>query len=129
MSASPSDRKYTKTHEWFCVQGDVVTIGITKFATEQLADITFVDLPVVGSQVTAGQACGEIESVKATSELFTAVSGEVVEANKALADAPELVNNDPYGQGWMIRVKAADLSELDSLLDAAAYDSMLAAAS
>ena len=129
MSSSPSNCKYTKTHEWFCAQGNVVTVGITKFATEQLADITFVDLPAVGSQVTAGQACGEIESVKATSELFTAVSGEVLEANETLADAPELVNNDPYGQGWMIKIKAADLSELDSLLDAAAYDSMLAAAS
>ena len=128
MSSSPSDRKYTKTHEWFLVQGDVVTIGITEFATEQLADITFVDMPAVGSKVSAGRACGEIESVKATSELFTAVTGEVVAVNKALGDAPELVNNDPYGQGWMVKVRAADLSELDTLMDSAAYDAMLAAA-
>ena len=129
MDSSPSDRKYTKTHEWLLVQGDTVTIGITQFATEQLADITFVDLPAVGSKVSAGQACGEIESVKATSELFTAVSGEVVAVNAALGDAPELVNNDPYGQGWMVKVRASDLSELDALMDAAEYDAMLAAAS
>ncbi len=129
MSSSPSDRKYTKTHEWLLVQGDTVTIGITQFATEQLADITFVELPAVGSKVSAGQACGEIESVKATSELFTAVSGEVVAVNTELGDAPELVNNDPYGQGWMVKVRATDLSELDSLMDAAEYDAMLAAAS
>ena len=128
MSPSPSDRRYTKTHEWFLAQGDVVTIGITEFATEQLADITFVDMPAVGSKVSAGRACGEIESVKATSELFTAVTGEVVAVNKALGDAPELVNNDPYGQGWMVKVRAADLSELDALMDSAAYDAMLAAA-
>ena len=129
MDSSPSDRKYTKTHEWLLVQGDTVTIGITQFATEQLADITFVDLPAVGSKVSAGQACGEIESVKATSELFTAVSGEVVAVNAALGDAPELVNNDPYGQGWMVKIRASDLSDLDALMDAAEYDAMLAAAS
>jgi len=106
-----------------------VTIGITQFATDQLADITFVDLPSIGTRVTAGQACGEIESVKATSELYTAVSGEVIEVNKALGDAPELVNNDPYGQGWMVKIRAANLSELDALMDAAAYDRLLAAAS
>lgn len=129
MSSTPSDRKYTKTHEWCLAEGDVVTIGITQFATDQLADITFVDLPRIGSQVTAGQGCGEIESVKATSELYTAVSGEIIEVNKALGDAPELVNNDPYGQGWMVRIRASNLSELDALMDAAAYDQMLAAAS
>ncbi|MGQ9649390.1 MAG: glycine cleavage system protein GcvH [Phycisphaerae bacterium] len=124
----PSDRRYTKTHEWCLTEGDVVTIGITQFATNQLADVTFVDLPRIGTQVTAGQACGEIESVKATSELYTAVSGEVIEVNKALGDTPELVNNDPYGQGWMVRIRASNLSELDALMDAAAYDRMLAAA-
>jgi len=129
VSPTPSDRKYTKTHEWCLAEGDVVTIGITQFATDQLADITFVDLPSIGTRVTAGQACGEIESVKATSELYTAVSGEVIEVNKALGDAPELVNNDPYGQGWMVKIRAANLSELDALMDAAAYDRLLAAAS
>lgn len=129
MSSTPSDRKYTKTHEWCLAEADVVTIGITQFATDQLADITFVDLPSIGTRVTAGQACGEIESVKATSELYTAVSGEVIEVNKALGDAPELVNHDPYGQGWMVKIRAANLSELDALMDAAAYDRLLAAAS
>jgi glycine cleavage system H protein len=126
VSSTPTDRKYSKTHEWFLVAGDVVTVGITRFATEQLADITFVDLPAVGLAVTAGKPCGEIESVKATSELFTAVSGEVVEVNTALASAPELVNNDPYGRGWMVRIRTQDRSPLDALMDAAAYDGMLA---
>ncbi len=129
MSSTPNDRKYTKTHEWCLLKGDVVTIGITQFATDQLADITFVDLPSIGAQVRAGQACGEIESVKATSELYSAVSGEVTEVNQALSDAPELVNNDPYGQGWMVRIRASNPAELDALMDAAAYDQMLAAAS
>lgn len=129
MSPSPSDRKYTRTHEWALARGDIVTVGITPFATEQLADITFVDLPAVGSKVIAGQPCGEIESVKATSELFSPVSGQVTEVNQALRDAPEQVNNDPYGQGWMVRIRAADPSELDRLLDATAYDQLLAATS
>jgi glycine cleavage system H protein len=128
VSATPTDRKYSKTHEWFLVNGDVVTIGITQFATDQLADITFVDLPAVGTAVAAGKPCGEIESVKATSELFTAVSGEVTETNTALANAPELVNNDPYGRGWMVKVRGTDLAPLDGLMEAAAYDAMLAAA-
>jgi glycine cleavage system H protein len=124
--STPTDRKYSQTHEWFQAAGDVVTIGITAFATEQLADITFVDLPAVGTAVTAGKACAEIESVKATSELFTALSGEVVEVNTALGSAPELVNNDPYGRGWMVRIRPADCSPLNALMDAAAYDEMLA---
>lgn len=129
MSSTPSDRKYTKTHEWCLAKGDVVTIGITQFATDQLADITFVDLPAIGSQVIGGQTCGEIESVKATSELYSAVSGEVIEVNKTLGDSPELVNNDPYGQGWMVKIRATNLSELDALMDGSTYDQMLAAAS
>jgi glycine cleavage system H protein len=128
VSATPTDRKYSKTHEWFLANGDVVTIGITQFATDQLADITFVDLPPVGTAVTAGKPCGEIESVKATSELFSAVSGEVTEINTALATAPELVNNDPYGEGWMVKVRVTDLKPVAALLDAAEYDEMLAAA-
>lgn len=128
MSATPSDRKYSKTHEWFMIKGDIVTIGITRFATDQLADITFVDLPAVGTPVTAGKACGEIESVKATSELFTAVSGEVTEINTTLATAPEMVNDDPYGQGWMIKIRVTDPGPLGALMDAALYDEMLAAA-
>ena len=126
MSTTPADRKYSKTHEWFLLEGDVVTVGITQFAADELTDITFVDLPAVGSTVTAGQACGEIESVKSTSELFTAVGGEVVEINEDLADAPERVNNEPFGKGWMLKIRAGDRSPLDALMDAAAYDEMIA---
>ncbi len=124
MSATPTDRKYSETHEWFKVDGDVVTVGITAFAADELTDITFVDLPGPGTKVTAGSAFGEIESVKTTSELLSAVGGEVVEKNAALADSPELVNNDPYGRGWMIRIRCGDLSPLKALKDAAAYDTM-----
>jgi glycine cleavage system H protein len=125
VSPSPTDRKYSRTHEWFLLQADVVTIGITRFAADELTDITFVDLPAVGSTVAAGQACGEIESVKATSELFTAVGGEVIEVNQTLADAPQQVNNDPFGQGWMLKIRVSDPSSLDKLMDAGAYDEML----
>lgn len=126
MSANPADRKYSKTHEWFLAEGDVVAIGITRFAADELTDITFADLPAVGTNVSAGQTCGEIESVKATSELLTAVGGEVVEVNEALADTPELVNSDPFGQGWMIKIRANDLSPLDELMNSAAYEETLA---
>lgn len=122
----PSDRKYSKTHEWFRAEGDVVTIGISKFAADELTDITFVDLPSAGSKITAGKPFGVVESVKATSDLFSAVSGEVVEANPRLANEPELVNNDSFGEGWMIKVRAADLGALGGLMDAAAYEKMLA---
>jgi len=126
VSVTPTDRKYSRTHEWFLIEGDVVTLGITRFAADELTDITFVDLPAAGSTVAAGQTCGEIESVKATSELFTAVGGEVIEVNAALADAPELVNRDPFGRGWMLKIRVSDPSPLDTLMDARAYDEMLA---
>lgn len=118
----PNDRRYLATHEWFKADGDVVTIGITKFAADELTDVTFVDLPAVGKAVVAGQTFGEIESVKATSGLYSAVAGTVIEVNKRLADEPELVNNDPFEAGWMIKVRCADLSPLAKLLDAAAYE-------
>ncbi len=124
--AVPNDRKYSQTHEWFKVDGDVVTIGITQFAADELTDITFVDLPAVGAHVKGGTNFGEIESVKATSELYCAVSGEVVEVNQRLADEPGLVNSDPLGAGWMIKVRAADLSPLQKLLDGPAYEKMIA---
>lgn len=125
MATAPADRKYTKTHEWFKVNGNVVTIGITKFAADELTDITFVDLPKVGSAVTAGKPFGEIESVKATSALYSAISGEVVEVNAQLADAPELVNNNSFDEGWMIKLKASDLAPLNGLMDSAAYEAMI----
>ncbi|MBN1343099.1 MAG: glycine cleavage system protein GcvH [Phycisphaerae bacterium] len=125
--ASPDDRKYSDSHEWFLADGDTVTMGITKFAADELTDVTFVDLPGVGARVTAGQPFGEIESVKATGELNTVISGEVVEVNERLADEPELVNSSPFDDGWMIRVKADSLDPLGSLKSAAAYDEMTSA--
>jgi glycine cleavage system H protein len=120
--AVPNDRKYSQTHEWFRASGDTVTIGVTQFAADELTDITFVDLPKVGAKVSANTAFGEIESVKATADLKTSLSGEVLEINKRLADEPGLVNSDPFGEGWMIRIRAADLGPLAALLDGPAYD-------
>lgn len=121
----PTDRKYAQTHEWFKVEGQQVTIGITQFAADELTDITFVELPAIGSDVTVGSAVGEIESVKATSELYTALAGKVLDVNDSLSDAPELVNNDPFEGGWMLKLEASDLSPLDNLMDSAAYDQMI----
>lgn len=123
--AVPTDRKYLKTHEWFQVQGNIVTVGISQFAANQLTDITYVQLPKVGTKVQADGEFGEVESVKATSPLYTAVTGEVVEANLALADSPETVNEEAFGAGWMVRIKCADLKALDALMDAAAYEQFL----
>lgn len=127
MTANPQDRKYSRTHEWFLVEGDLVTIGITRFAADQLTDVTFVELPAVGATVVAGEPFGEIESVKATGSLFTSVSGEVAAVNGRLADEPGLVNSDPFGEGWMIKVRPSDRAPLDPLMDAADYEKMLAA--
>ena len=120
--ASPGDLKYTKEHEWVRVDGGAGTVGITDYAQDQLGDIVYVDLPDVGTQVTYLEKLGEIESVKAVSELFSPVSGEVVEVNGALTDKPELVNASPYGEGWMLRVRLSDPEELDNLLTAQQYD-------
>jgi len=125
--AVPQDYKFTQTHEWLKIEGNTVTIGITQFAADELTDITYVDLPEVGSEVTAGEDFGEIESVKATSGLFCAVSGKVVAINERLAEEPELVNNDPFNAGWMIKVECGDLGALDKLMDAAAYERMISA--
>jgi glycine cleavage system H protein len=124
----PSDRKYSKTHEWYLGSGDVVTMGITQFAADELTDITYVELPAPGTRVEAGQPCGELESVKATSDLLCAVSGEVLERNEVLADHPEKINEDAFGAGWMLKIRVPDLSPLGSLLDAAAYAKHIAEA-
>lgn len=121
----PNDRKYSQTHEWFKADGKTVTIGISQFAADELTDVTYVDLPQVGSQIEGGTHFGEVESVKATSELFTAVSGTVREVNPRLVDEPELVNNDPFGEGWMIKVECTDLAPLNKLMNGAAYDKMI----
>ena len=120
MSA-PTDRKYLETHEWHQASGDVVTIGITQFAADELTDITFVQLPKVGTKIQASQRFGEIESVKASSDLYSGVSGTVTEVNAALSDNPGLVNRDPYGQGWMIKLKMSDPKQLDRLLPLEEY--------
>ncbi len=118
----PQDRKYLESHEWHLVDGNVVTIGITQFAADQLSDVTYVELPAAGTELTAGKVFGEIESVKATGEMYCAVSGKVVEVNGSLEDRPELVNTDPFGEGWMIKIEASDLADVEKLLSAAEYD-------
>ena len=118
------DLRYTKDHEWVRVEGDLATVGITDYAAEQLGDIVFVELPDIGRALTRSDAVGVIESVKAVSDLFAPISGEVVEANAELATSPELVNSDPFGKGWMLRVRIADPSQLDALLDKAAYEDL-----
>ena len=123
----PTDLRYTSDHEWVRVDGDAATIGITAYAAEQLGDIVFVELPDVGRTVTQAAAFGVVESVKAVSDLFAPVSGEVAEANAELGANPELVNSDPYGAGWMIRVTLADPAQIDALLDPDAYDALIAA--
>jgi glycine cleavage system H protein len=119
---TPEDSKYAKSHEYIHVEGDVGTIGITDYAQKELGDVVFVELPQVGTQLELGDELGSIESVKAVSELFSPVSGEVVEVNESLADKPELVNTDPYGDGWMIKIKLTAPDEVDELMNAEDYE-------
>ena len=121
----PENLKYTNEHEWIRVEGDVAYVGITDYAQEQLGDIVFVDIQAEGETLEAGEAFGTIEVVKTISDLFMPVAGEVLEQNEALADQPELVNKDPYGEGWIIKVKPAADADFDSLLDAAAYKAII----
>jgi glycine cleavage system H protein len=118
----PADRKYLESHEWLRADGDQVTVGITQLAADQLSDVTFVQLPQVGTEVVAGRPFGEIESVKATSELYAGVSGRVMQVNSSLADHPELVNTAPFDAGWMIKIAASDLGELEKLWTARQYE-------
>lgn len=120
----PGDLRYTKEHEWIRVDGDEATVGITQFAADQLGDIVFVELPASGRTLEQSATFGVVESVKAVSDLYAPLTGEVVAVNDALANAPELVNGDPYGGGWMIRVRVADAAQLDGLLDAADYEQL-----
>ena len=119
---SPADLRYAKSDEWFARDGDVVTIGITDYAQDQLNDIVYVEFRDEGERITAGESFGEVESVKAASELYSAVAGEIIAVNTTLEDEPELVNADPYGEGWLVKLRADDAGQLDALLDAAAYD-------
>jgi glycine cleavage system H protein len=119
---TPEDSRYAKSHEYVHVEGDIGTIGITEYAQKELGDVVFVELPQVGAQLELGDELGSIESVKAVSELFSPVSGEVVEINEALADKPELVNTDPYGDGWMVRIRLTARDEVDELMSAEEYE-------
>jgi glycine cleavage system H protein len=123
---SPTDRRYTKEHEWVRVQNDLGTVGISDYAQDQLGDIVYVDLPSVGTQLKQLEKLGEIESVKAVSDLYSPVSGEVVEVNQGVNDRPELVNQSPYDEGWLARVRLTDPAELDNLLTAKQYDELIA---
>lgn len=117
----PEELKYTEEHEWVLIEDDIATIGITDFAQDQLGDVVFVELPELGDNVEAGETFGVVESVKAVSDVYAPVSGEVVEINEDLLDEPETLNNSPYDAGWMVKVKLSDSSTLDELMDVAAY--------
>jgi glycine cleavage system H protein len=121
----PKDLRYSKEHEWAKVEGKRVRVGITKFAADRLSDVVYVELPQTGAEVSFMQPFGVVESVKAVSDLYAPVSGKVVEVNRALAEKPEIINTDPYGDAWMIVVEPRTLSELDRLLDAAAYAALV----
>jgi len=128
MAQVPAELKYTREHEWAKVEGDRARIGITAFAQEQLGDVVFVELPKVGARVTAMKTFGVVESVKAVSDLFAPLSGDVAEINAELAKKPELVNTDPYGEGWMIVVRLADPKEAEGLMSASDYEQLIAGA-
>jgi glycine cleavage system H protein len=121
----PAELKYTKDHEWVKIDGDVATIGITEFAQSELGDIVYVEIETVGETIDQEEVFGSVEAVKTVSDLFMPLSGEIVEFNEDLESNPELVNSDPYGEGWMIKVKISDASQIDSLLDAAAYEGII----
>lgn|GEM_PF-31050 len=121
--AHPDDRKYTETHEWIQESDGVITIGLTSFAVDQLTDVTFVELKESGTTLNAGDPVGEVESVKTSSDVYSPVDGEIVEVNDALESAPETINSDPYGEGWLVKIKVADAAPLASLMDASSYES------
>ena len=123
----PANLKYTKEHEWVRVEGDVAYVGITDYAQSELGEIVFVEVETVGESLAAGEVFGTVEAVKTVSELFLPVDGEVLEFNTALEDAPELVNEDPYGKGWMVKLSVADAAQLDGLLSATDYEALIGA--
>lgn len=120
--STPADRVYSESHEWHKHDDGVVTVGITQHAVDQLTDITYVELKPVGATIGPGESVGEVESVKTTSDVYSVVGGEIVEVNDTLADSPEILNADPYEAGWLVRIRTADASPLDALMDAEAYD-------
>lgn len=121
----PTNVKYTNEHEWIRLEGEEAYVGITDYAQTQLGDIVFVDIPTEGETLEKGETFGSIEVVKTVSDLFLPIGGEIIEVNPALEDSPELVNNDPYGEGWIVRIKPTDVSEMDGLLDAEAYRQLI----
>jgi glycine cleavage system H protein len=122
----PSNLKYTKDHEWVSLEGDIATVGITDFAQRELGDIVYVEVETVGKNMQAGEVFGTVEAVKTVSDLFLPVSGTILELNPALAGAPELVNNDPYSGGWMVKIKVSNTGDISGLMDAAAYEATVA---
>ena len=121
----PAELKYTKDHEWVRIDGDIATVGITEFAQSELGDIVYVEIETVGETIDQEEVFGSVEAVKTVSDLFMPLSGEILEFNDNLESNPELVNSDPYGEGWMIKVKISDASQVDSLLDASAYEGII----
>jgi glycine cleavage system H protein len=121
-TATPSDRLYSETHEWHKVEGDTVTLGLTAFAVEQLTDVTYAQMKPAGTKIKAGDVIGEVESVKTTSDVYSAVGGEIAEVNAAAVEDPSLLNADPYGRGWLVKIRMTDQSGLSSLMEAAKYD-------
>ena len=124
----PADLRYSDSHEWARLEGDVVTVGITAFAVDQLSDITYLDLPRPGERTTAGERFGEVESVKAVSDLVAPVTGEILEVHEALNDDPSVITNDPYGEGWIVRIRPDDVSELERLKSAEEYERLVSEA-
>ena len=121
----PNDRRYTKEHEWILLQGDVGTVGITDYAQHELGDVVFVELPALAAHVYAGRSFGTVESVKAVSEIYSPVTGKVVEVNNTLAEAPEKINSDPHGAAWLVKIKVLDTAQVNKLMDAAAYQAFI----
>jgi len=120
--ATPKDRKYSESHEWHKLDGDILTLGVTKFAVDELTDVTYVEMKPAGTTIDAGGEVGEIESVKATSEVYCAVPGEITEVNEKLASDPSILNRDPYEEGWLVRLRISDPSKMEELMDADTYD-------
>lgn len=125
--SSPAECRYSQTHEWHRLKDGVVTLGITTFAVNELTDVTYVQMKPKGTKVKAGESLGEVESVKATSDVYSAVGGEIIEVNEALAADPSLVNTDPFGKGWLVKLRVGDASALNALMDATTYDAKFSA--
>jgi glycine cleavage system H protein len=122
MSSSPSDCRFSESHEWFRAEGDVVTVGISQFAADELTDITYVELKPAGTTVNAGDSLGEVESVKTTSDVYSVIGGDIIETNQKAIDDPSLLNSDPFGEGWLVKIRTDDTSPLEDLMDQPTYD-------